>query len=165
MSGSLIDPRDRCLPARTRGNFPLVLRVKSENPPAREMRDLRLDEAAAVLCVSPDTLQGWQRRFGYPHLVAGASRQCRYVRRDVFALRESLEAGLSVASAIDRARALGPGEPNSEVMLSAMPALGEETSGSSTFDAPRMASDALGMVGFLLFLSQVQPGQRKRLTR
>lgn len=145
--------------------FLLLLRVKTPNLPATEMRDLRLDEAAAVLCVSPDTLQGWERRFGYPHPVAGASGQCRYVRGDVFALRESLEAGLSVAAAIDKARALGTGEPNSEAVLSATPALGEETSGSSTFDAPRMASDALGMVGFLLFLSQVQSGQRKRLTR
>lgn len=88
--------------------------MKSAILPGWEMRDLRLDEAAAVLCVSPDTLQAWERRFSFPHQVAGAAGQHhRYVRGEVFALRESLETGLSVASAIDRARALGRDRPTS----------------------------------------------------
>jgi MerR family transcriptional regulator, light-induced transcriptional regulator len=77
------------------------------------MRDLWLDEAAAVLCVSPDTLQAWERRFSFPHQVAGASGQHRYVCDEVFALRESLETGLSVVSAIDKARALSTDRPTS----------------------------------------------------
>jgi hypothetical protein len=77
------------------------------------MRDLRLDEAAAVLCVSPDTLRKWERRFSFPHQAAEAAGQHRYVRGEVFALRESLETGLSVAAAVDRARALGTEGPTS----------------------------------------------------
>jgi len=76
------------------------------------MRDLRLTEAAAVLHVSPDTLRTWQRRFGYPHPVGSGSGQQRYVRREVFALRDSLDTELSVASAIDKARGLATGPPN-----------------------------------------------------
>jgi DNA-binding transcriptional MerR regulator len=70
------------------------------------MRDLRLDEAAAVLGVSPDTVRAWEQRFGYPHSIFGAAGQRRYARGELIALRDSLEAGLSVASAIDKARAL-----------------------------------------------------------
>jgi DNA-binding transcriptional MerR regulator len=71
------------------------------------MRDLRVDEAAAVLCVSPATLRAWERRFGYPHSVFGGAGQRRYSGGEVVALRDRLEAGLSVASAISTARALG----------------------------------------------------------
>jgi hypothetical protein len=74
---------------------------------AQEMRDLRLDEAAAVLCVSPDTLRAWEQRFGYPHSVVGAAGERRYAHGEVIALRDSLEAGLSIASAIKKARAAG----------------------------------------------------------
>jgi DNA-binding transcriptional MerR regulator len=72
------------------------------------MRHLRLDEAAAVLCVSPDTLRAWEQRFGYPHSVSGAAGQRCYVDGDVIALRDSLGAGLSIASAINKARAVDP---------------------------------------------------------
>ena len=70
------------------------------------MRDLRPDEAAAVLRVSPGTLRSWEERFGYPHAVFGAAGQRRYGRREVIALRDMLEGGLSVAAAISKARAL-----------------------------------------------------------
>lgn len=73
----------------------------------REMRDLRVHEATAVLCVSPATLRAWEQRFGYPHSVFGAAGQRRYAGGEVVALRDRLEAGLSVASAINTARALG----------------------------------------------------------
>jgi DNA-binding transcriptional MerR regulator len=71
------------------------------------MRDLQLDEAAAVLCVSPDTLQAWEQRFGYPHSVSGAAGDRGYAHREVIALRDSLEAGLSITAAIDKARGVG----------------------------------------------------------
>jgi DNA-binding transcriptional MerR regulator len=71
------------------------------------MPDLQVDEAAAMLCVSPDTLRAWEQRFGYPHSVfCAAGRRC-YARSEVIALRDSLEAGLSIASAINTARAAG----------------------------------------------------------
>ena len=73
----------------------------------QEMRDLLLDEAAAVLCVSPETLRAWEQRFGYPHSVFRAAGQRCYAHSEVIALRDSLEAGLSIASAINTARGAG----------------------------------------------------------
>jgi DNA-binding transcriptional MerR regulator len=71
------------------------------------MRDLPLDEAAAVLRVPPDTLQAWEQRFGYPHSICGADGDRRYVHGEVIALRDRLDAGLSIAAAIHKARAVG----------------------------------------------------------
>ncbi|MGZ6564841.1 MAG: MerR family transcriptional regulator [Solirubrobacteraceae bacterium] len=73
------------------------------------MRDLQPDEAAAMLRVSPATLRGWEQRFGYPHSVLRAAGQRRYAHREVIALRNTLEAGLSVAAAIDKARRVSAG--------------------------------------------------------
>jgi hypothetical protein len=78
--------------------------AKSAKLPSREMRDLRPDEAAAMLRVSPDTLRAWEQRFGYPHSVCRSTGQRRYAHREVVALRNTLDAGLSVAAAIDKAR-------------------------------------------------------------
>jgi MerR HTH family regulatory protein len=72
-----------------------------------EMSDLLLDEAAAVLCVSPETLRAWEQRFGYPHSIVRAAGQRCYAHSEVIALRDSLEAGLSIVSAINTARAAG----------------------------------------------------------
>jgi hypothetical protein len=73
----------------------------------QQTRDLQVDEAAAMLCVSPDTLRAWEQRFGYPHSVPGGAGERRYAQREVIALRESLKAGLSIAAAIDKARRVG----------------------------------------------------------
>lgn len=73
----------------------------------QEMRDLLLDDAAAVLCVSPETLRAWEQRFGYPHSVFRAAGQRCYAHSEVIALRDCLEAGLSIVSAINTARAAG----------------------------------------------------------
>lgn len=73
------------------------------------MRDLRPDEAAAMLRVSPDTLRAWEERFGYPHSVSRVTGQRRYAHREVMALRNTLDAGLSVAAAINKARRVSTG--------------------------------------------------------
>ena len=73
------------------------------------MRDLRPDDAAAMLGVSPDTLRAWEQRFGYPHSVFRTTGQRRYAHREVIALRNTLDAGLSVAAAIDKARRVSTG--------------------------------------------------------
>jgi MerR family transcriptional regulator, light-induced transcriptional regulator len=83
--------------------------VKSAKLPDREMRDLRPDEAAAMLRVSPETLRAWEQRFGYPHSVFRATGQRRYPNREVIALRNTLNAGLSVAAAINKARLVSTG--------------------------------------------------------
>lgn len=68
------------------------------------MRTLKISEAAALLEVSPHTLRGWERRFGYPtpHRSAGGHRL--YTYGEIVALRIALEQGLSISSAISRAR-------------------------------------------------------------
>lgn len=73
------------------------------------MRDLRPDEAAAILRVSPHTLRAWEERFGYPHSVSRATGQRRYAHREVTTLRNTLDAGLSVAAAINKARRVSAG--------------------------------------------------------
>jgi DNA-binding transcriptional MerR regulator len=75
------------------------------------MRDLRPDEAAAMLRVSPDTLRAWEQRFGYPHSVFRTTGQRRYADREVIALRSTLDTGLSVAAAIKKARRVSTGSP------------------------------------------------------
>ncbi|MGN6167354.1 MAG: DUF1059 domain-containing protein [Solirubrobacteraceae bacterium] len=80
----------------------------AQTTPAQQTRDLQLDEAAAVLRVSPDTLRAWEQRFGYPHSGSGAAGERRYPQTEVIALRDSLEAGLSIAAAINKARSVVP---------------------------------------------------------
>ena len=62
-----------------------------------------------MLRVSPETLRAWEQRFGYPHSVSRATGQRRYAQREVIALRNTLEAGLSVAAAINKARRVSTG--------------------------------------------------------
>jgi hypothetical protein len=93
-------------PAR-KATYALDVGLEIGETTGQEMRDLLLDEAAAVLCVSPETLRAWEQRFGYPHSVLCAAGQRCYAHGEVIALRDSLEAGLSIASAINTARAAG----------------------------------------------------------
>ena len=83
------------------------LSAETDRTTGQQMRDLPLDEAAAVLCVSPDTLRAWEQRFGYPHPVSAGAGEPRYDHGEVIALRDSLEAELSIAAAIDKARDVG----------------------------------------------------------
>jgi MerR family transcriptional regulator, light-induced transcriptional regulator len=57
-----------------------------------------------MLHVSPDTLRAWEQRFGYPHSVFRSAGQRRYPHREVIALRNTLDTGLSVVAAINKAR-------------------------------------------------------------
>lgn len=68
------------------------------------MRTLKTREAAALLSVSPNTLRAWERRFNYPrpHRTPGQHRV--YVHAEVAALRDALQSGLSISSAVSRAR-------------------------------------------------------------
>jgi MerR HTH family regulatory protein/Protein of unknown function (DUF1059) len=91
----------------TRADPPPRSRGETGNTAGQKMRDLPIDEAAAVLGVSPETLRVWEQRYGYPHSAPDAAGERRYAFGEVIALRDSLQAGLSVIAAIDRARGVG----------------------------------------------------------
>ncbi|MEA2143993.1 MAG: MerR family transcriptional regulator, light-induced transcriptional regulator [Solirubrobacteraceae bacterium] len=68
------------------------------------MRTLKTSEAAALLNVSPNTLRAWERRFGYPKPQRSAGQHRLYTHGEVVALRDALQQGLSISSAVSRAR-------------------------------------------------------------
>ena len=67
----------------------------------RSLRTLSPEHAAALLGVSSHTLIQWGERYGFP---TASPSQPRYSQADVLALRDSLKDGLSIASAVSRAR-------------------------------------------------------------
>jgi len=68
------------------------------------MRTLKTSEAAAMLNVSANTLRAWERRFDYPRPQRTAGKHRVYVHGEVAALRDALRDGLSISSAVSRAR-------------------------------------------------------------
>src|ERR687884_1191379 len=68
------------------------------------VRTLKTSEAAAVLNVSPNTLRAWERRFGFPKPQRSPGRHRLYTHGEVAALRDALQEGLSISSAVSRAR-------------------------------------------------------------
>lgn len=69
------------------------------------MRYLKTTEAATLLNVSPSTLRGWERRFGFPQPQRSPGGNRSYTHGEVTALRAALEGGVSISSAVSRARA------------------------------------------------------------
>ncbi|HEX6944554.1 MAG TPA: MerR family transcriptional regulator [Casimicrobiaceae bacterium] len=68
------------------------------------MRTLKTSEAASYLNVSPNTLRAWERRFGYPTPMRTEGKHRLYTHGEIAALRDALKEGLSISSAISRAR-------------------------------------------------------------
>jgi DNA-binding transcriptional MerR regulator len=68
------------------------------------MRYLKTSEAATLLNVSPNTLSAWERRFGFPKPQRSPGRHRLYTHGEVAALRDALQEGLSISSAVSRAR-------------------------------------------------------------
>jgi len=68
------------------------------------MRYLKTSEAASLLSVSPNTLRAWERRFGFPKPQRSPGRHRLYMYGEVAALRDALQEGLSISSAVSRAR-------------------------------------------------------------
>ena len=64
------------------------------------MRTLKTSEAAALLNVTPNTLRTWERRFGYPKPQRLPSKHRLYAYAEIAALREALEEGLTISSAV-----------------------------------------------------------------
>src|SRR5437868_3554897 len=71
---------------------------------SRDMRTLKTSEAATLLNVSPNTLRAWERRFGFPKPQRSPGRHRLYTHGEVAALRDALQEGLSISSAVSRAR-------------------------------------------------------------
>ncbi|MCW3013606.1 MAG: MerR family transcriptional regulator [Solirubrobacterales bacterium] len=70
----------------------------------QRVRTLKTSEAAQLLNVSPNTLRAWERRFGYPKPARTAGQHRMYTHGEVAALRDALQEGLSISSAISRAQ-------------------------------------------------------------
>ncbi|MDQ6745666.1 MAG: MerR family DNA-binding transcriptional regulator [Actinomycetota bacterium] len=68
------------------------------------MRVLKTSEAAALLNVSPNTLRAWERRFAFPKPQRSAGKHRLFTYGEVAALRDALHEGLSISSAVSRAR-------------------------------------------------------------
>ena len=69
--------------------------------PERPLRTLDLEQAARLLDVSPETLLTWEQHFGFP---SSTPADPRYSQSEVLALRDSLDDGVSIASAVAMAR-------------------------------------------------------------
>jgi hypothetical protein len=82
------------------------------------MSAIRTNAAAAMLGVSPNTLRGWERRFGYPmpHRTEGGHRQ--FELTEIEALRQAFAETRDIASAVSVARERGEG-PSSPARLRA----------------------------------------------
>ena len=70
----------------------------------RPVRYLKTSEAAALLNVSPNTLRAWERRFGYPKPKRSPGKHRLYTHGEIVALKDALQEGLSISSAVSRAR-------------------------------------------------------------
>ena len=82
-----------------------LVKATTESPLADQtLRTLELSHAAALLGVSPETLLAWEARYGFP---TSSTPDHRYSRSEVFALRDSISDGASVAAAVARARQRG----------------------------------------------------------
>ncbi|HMJ04384.1 MAG TPA: MerR family transcriptional regulator, partial [Conexibacter sp.] len=68
------------------------------------MEYLKVREAATRLNVSPSTLRAWEQRFGFPRPARSPGGHRLYRHADIAALRDALEQGLSISSAISRVR-------------------------------------------------------------
>src|SRR6202008_5140140 len=68
------------------------------------MRYLKTTEAAALLNVGPSTLRAWEHRFGFPKPRRSPGKHRAYSHGEVVALQAALVEGLSISSAVARAR-------------------------------------------------------------
>jgi MerR family transcriptional regulator, light-induced transcriptional regulator len=68
------------------------------------MRYLKTSEAATLLNIGANTLRAWESRFDFPNPTRSPGKHRSYLHCEVAALREALCDGLSISSAVVRAR-------------------------------------------------------------
>jgi DNA-binding transcriptional MerR regulator len=90
------------------------------------MSAIRTNAAAAMLGVSPNTLRGWERRFGYPmpHRTEGGHRQ--FELTEIEALRQAFAETHDIASAVSVARERGEGPSSPERLRAAFETFASE---------------------------------------
>jgi DNA-binding transcriptional MerR regulator len=93
------------------------------------MRHLKTSEAAALLNVSPNTLRAWEQRFGFPKPARSPGKHRMFTHGEIAALRDALQDGLSISSAISRAQE-GIGA-DSSAMVSALLSFDSERADSA----------------------------------
>lgn len=78
-----------------------------------------------MLGVSPHTLRGWERRYGFPRPQRSSGGHRHYTLEEIEALRQTLAETNNVSSAIELARERGPGPASSPRLSSAFAAFDE----------------------------------------
>lgn len=90
------------------------------------MHGIRTNAAAVMLGISPNTLRGWERRYGFPSPVRTPGGHRQYELTDVEALRFALQETHNVSSAIALARARGIGPSSAARLIAAFCTFDEE---------------------------------------
>jgi MerR family transcriptional regulator, light-induced transcriptional regulator len=90
------------------------------------MTSIRTNAAAAMLGVSPNTLRGWERRFGYPmpQRTEGGHRQ--FELTEIETLRQAFTETRDIASAVSIARERGEGPPSAARLRDALGSFRED---------------------------------------
>lgn len=89
------------------------------------MRGIRINAAAELLGVSPNTLRSWERRFGYPSPRRSDGGHRQYELADLEALRRALLDTHNISSAIEIARQRGEGPTSPARLVEAFDAFDE----------------------------------------
>ena len=117
------------------------------------MRTLKTSEAASMLNVSANTLRAWERRFGYPMPQRTAGKHRVYVHGEVAALRDALRDGLSISSAVSRARESLRSDTHILVGALAIPLAAMAAAGAGAPPAWLVVWNALGALDLIVAVS------------
>ncbi len=129
--------------------------------PASALQTLKMQDAATLLNVSPSTLRSWERRFGYPAPLRSAGGHRMYPHGEIVALRDALEGGLPIASAVSSAReTLGAGPGSLARALGALDFVraDEAMEAALTLGTVERAVEELMLTAFRELGERVRPG-------
>ncbi|HWH45349.1 MAG TPA: MerR family transcriptional regulator [Thermoleophilaceae bacterium] len=84
------------------------------------MPGIRVNAAAELLGVSPNTLRSWERRFGFPRPTRSSGGHRQYDLTELEALRRALADTQNISSAVEVARLRGAGPSSPERLVEAL---------------------------------------------